>query len=79
MPGLGGCRDAARRKGWEGEAEQGVGSWSGRHGRRFGWRGQAEGLDSGRLEAGEWDCLGIVVGVRSYGAENERGDIYDDI
>lgn len=37
-----------------------MGSWSGRQGRRFGWRGHAEGLDSGRLEAGEWDCLGIV-------------------
>lgn len=56
-----------------------MGSWSGRHGRRFGWRGQAEGLDSRRLEAEEQDCLGIVVGVRSDGAENERGDNYDDI
>lgn len=56
-----------------------MGSWSGRHGPRFGWRGRAEGLDSGRLEEGEWDCLGIVVGIRGYGAENERRDIYDDI
>lgn len=56
-----------------------MGSWSGRHGRRFGLRGQAEGLDSVRLEAGEWDCLGILVGVRSCGAENERGDMCDDI
>lgn len=50
-----------------------MGSWSGRHGQSFGWRGQAEGLDSGRPEAGEWDCLGIVVGLRSSRAKNERG------
>lgn len=56
-----------------------MGSWSGRHGRCFGLRGQAEGLHSGRLEAGEWDCLGIVVGVRSYRPGNERRDICDDI
>lgn len=56
-----------------------MGSWSGRHGQCFGWKGQTEGLDSRRLEAGEWDCSGIVVRVRSYVAKNERGDIYDDI
>lgn len=34
----------------------------------------------GDWRQGERDCLGIVVGVRSYGAENEkRGDIYDDM
>lgn len=57
----------------------GVPSWSGRHGRRFGLRGHTEGLDSGRLEAGERDCLGIVAGVRSCGAEYERRGICDDI
>lgn len=48
-------------------------SWSGRHGRRFGFRGQTEGLDSGRLEAGERDCLGIVVGVRAVGLSTKEG------
>lgn len=51
-----------------------MGSWSGRHVRRFGLRGQAGGLGSWRLEAGEWDCC-----KPSCMAANERVDICDDI
>lgn len=35
--------------------------------------GTSRRIRSCRLEAGEWDSLGIMIAEKSYGAENERG------